>query len=111
MLKLNQKEKFNFSFSWFSKNYLIYVLLGLKLSCFIFLFNKKLCFSLSFFSFEFLKHNKDINRSSYFLFDNQNDSIIFLILFSQKFLFFIVIGYVLLFSMIGCIALCLIKNK
>jgi NADH:ubiquinone oxidoreductase subunit 6 (subunit J) len=112
MLKLNQKEKqLNSNFSIFSKNYLIYTILSLKLSCFIFFFNKKLCLSLSFFSFEFLKHNKDINSSSYFLFENQNDVIIFLSLFNQKFLFFIIIGFILLFSMQGSIALCLIKNK
>lgn len=112
MLKLNIIEKsLNSNFSLFSKNYLIYILSSLKLCCFIFFFNKKLCFSLSFISFEFLKHNKDINDSSYFLFGNQNDNIIFLSLFSQKFLFFIIIGFTLLFSMVGSIALCLIKNK
>jgi NADH:ubiquinone oxidoreductase subunit 6 (subunit J) len=112
MLKLNKTEKrLDSNFSKFSKNYLIYILLSLKLSCFIFFFNKNLSFSLNFFSFEFLKHNKDINNSSFFLFENQNDSIIFLSLFDQNFLFFIVIGFILLFSMIGSISLCVIKNK
>ena len=112
MLKLDQTEnESKFKFTIFSKNYLFYVILVLKLCSFIFFFNKKLCFSLSFFSFEFLKYNKDINESSYFLFENQNDNIIFLSLFSQKFLFFIIIGFTLLFSMVGSIALCLIKNK
>ena len=112
MLKLDETEKkLNSNFSIFPKKYLFYIILSLKLCCFIFFFNKKLCFSLSFLSFEFLKHNKDINNSSYFLFNNQNDNVIFLSLFSQKFLFFIIIGFILLFSMIGSIALCLIKNK
>jgi len=112
MLKLNQIEKqSNSNLRTFSKNYLIYIILSLKLCCFIFFFNKKLCFSLSFISFEFSKFNKDIQNSSYFLFDNQNDNIIFLSLFSQKFLFFIIVGFTLLFSMVGSIALCLIKNK
>ena len=112
MLKLDQSEKqSNYKFTTFSKNYLLYAILGLKLFCFIFFFNKKLCFSLNFFSFEFLKYNKDLNESSFFLFENQNDSIIFLSLFSQKFLFFIIIGFTLLFSMVGSIALCLIKKK
>jgi hypothetical protein len=112
MLKLNKIEKkINSTFSNLSKNYLIYTLLGLKLQCFIFFFNKHLSFSLSFFSFEFLKYNKDINNSSFFLLDNQNDSIIFLTLFNQNFYFFMIIAFVLLFSMIGSISLCVIKNK
>jgi NADH:ubiquinone oxidoreductase subunit 6 (subunit J) len=106
MLKLNHTEKL---FIKFSNNYLIYVLLVLKLSCFFIYFNKKLCFSISFFSFEFLKYNKDINNSFYFLFENQNDSIFFLNLFSQKFLFFVIIGFILLFSMVSSIALCQTK--
>ena len=112
MLKLNKTEKPGSlpSFSKLSKNYLIYVLLIFKLSCFIYFFNKSLSFSLNFFSFEFLKYNKDINNSSFFLFENQNDSIIFLSLFNQNFLFFIIIGFILLFSMIGSISLC-VKNK
>jgi NADH:ubiquinone oxidoreductase subunit 6 (subunit J) len=112
MLKLNETEKqFNSNFSIFSKNYLFYIIFSLKVCLFFFFFSKKLCFSLNFFSFEFLKHNKDINDSSYFLLDNQNDNIIFLSLFSQKFLFFIIIAFILLFSMVGSIALCLTKNK
>jgi NADH:ubiquinone oxidoreductase subunit 6 (subunit J) len=112
MLKLNNIEKqLNSNFNRFSKNYLIYTLLSIKLSCFILFFNKNLSFSLSFFSFEFLKQNKDINNSALFLFENQNDSLLFLSLFNQNFLFFIVIGFILLFSMIGSISLCLIKNK
>jgi NADH:ubiquinone oxidoreductase subunit 6 (subunit J) len=112
MLKLDETEKqVNSNFGIPSKNYLLYIILSLKLFLFIYLFNKKLCFSLSFFSFEFLRYNKDINNSSYFLFDNLNDNIIFLSLFSQKFSFFIIIGFTLLFSMVGSIALCLTKNK
>jgi NADH:ubiquinone oxidoreductase subunit 6 (subunit J) len=112
MLKLDQTEKqVNSDFSILSKNYLLYIILSLKLCSFIYFFNKKLCFSLSFFSFEFLRYNKDINNSSYFLFDNLNDNIIFLSLFSQKSSFFVIIGLTLLFSMIGSIALCLTKNK
>jgi NADH:ubiquinone oxidoreductase subunit 6 (subunit J) len=113
MLKLNQIEKKQLPFYFLSllKNYLVYTLLSLKLLCFIYFFNKKLCFSLSFFSLEFLKHNKDINNSTYFLFENQNDSFIFINLFSQKYFLLIIIGFTLLFSMVGSIALCLIKNK
>ena len=112
MLKLDSAEKYQGSNPIIiSKIYLFYILLSLKLSCFIYFFNKKFCFSLSFFSFEFLKYNKDIMNSSYFLFDNQNDSVLFLNLFSQNFLFFVIIGFILLFSMVGSIALCLIKNK
>jgi NADH:ubiquinone oxidoreductase subunit 6 (subunit J) len=112
MLKLNQTEKLlDSNFSIFYKKYLFYAIFTIKVFLFIYSFNKKLCFSLSFFSFEFLKYNKDIQDSYYFLFDNQNDVIIFLSLFSQKYVFFIIVATTLLFSMVGSIALCLIKNK
>ena len=107
MLKLDRTENLSFDL----KNCVIYIIIMSKLCCFILFFNKKLCFSLSFFSYEFLKNNKDINNSNYFLFHNQNDAIIFLSLFGQKFLFFIIIGFSLLFSMVGSISLCLINNN
>lgn len=112
MLQLDKIEKSNKlnSVTW-SKNYLIYFIFILKLSYFFFFFNKQLCLSLSFFSFEFIKYNKDINDFCYFLFNNRTDNMIFLGLFDQKFLFFIITGFSLLFSMVGSIALCLIKNK
>jgi NADH:ubiquinone oxidoreductase subunit 6 (subunit J) len=67
MLKLDNIEKqFKSNSSILSKNYLLYIILSLKVSSFIYFFNKKLCLSLSFFSFEFLKHNKDINNSYFF---------------------------------------------
>nr|QFP99048.1 NADH dehydrogenase subunit 6 [Rhizaria sp.] len=111
MLQINTIEKqvsFNFNLS---RYYLIYFIAILKFCSFLFYFNKKLCLSLSLFSFEYIKHNKDIESFSHFLLNNSNDTIIFLSLFSQKFLFFIIIGFTLLFSMVGSIALCLIKNK
>jgi NADH:ubiquinone oxidoreductase subunit 6 (subunit J) len=39
-----------------------------------------------------------------------NDAIIFLSLFTQKFYFFVLVGIILLFAMIGSIALC-VKQK
>ena len=111
MLQLDKVEKqiyFNF---YISKQSLIYVILILKLCYFFFYFNKKLCLTLVFFSVEFIKYNKDISSFDHFLLNDSNDNIIFLSLFNQKFLFFIIVGFILLFSMIGSIALSLVKNK
>jgi len=103
--KIEKKSKINFS-----KFYVIYFIVYFKLFFFILFFSKKLCLSLSFFSYEFIGYNNDLNIFSQFLINERNDTIVFLSLFSQKFVFFLVIGFSLLFSMVGSIALCLIKN-
>ena len=111
MLQLDKIEKkVNFKFD-VSKDFLISLVLILKSCYFIYFFNMKFCVSLTFFSLEFIQYNKDINIYPHFLFLGKSDSIIFLSLFSQKFYFFIIIGFILIFSMVGSIALCLVKNK
>lgn len=110
MLRLDSTEKKLGYQSTQSKFFLIYFILAFKLSYFIFFFNKKLCLILNFFSFEFTQYNKDIDIFSHFLLLNKNDATIFLNLFSQQFLFFLIVGFSLLFSMVGSIALCLIKK-
>ena len=111
MLQLDKIErKLTFKFD-VSKDFLLCLVLILKFSYFIYFFNMKLCLSLTFFSLEFIQYNKDSDICPHFLFLGKSDSIIFLSLFSQKFYFFIIIGFILIFSMIGSIALCLVKNK
>lgn len=110
MLQLDSAEKIKIEPN-LTKYYLIYFVLFIKFAYFILFFNKQLCVSLSLFSFEFTKYNKDVVNFHYFLLNNKNDNIIFLSLFDQKFLFFIIIGFSLLFSMIGSIALCLTKGR
>jgi NADH:ubiquinone oxidoreductase subunit 6 (subunit J) len=110
MLDLDKTEKLNINFNY-SNYYFIYFLLVLKFFFFFFFLNKKICVSLGIFSFEYIKYNNDINCFSQFLFNERNDNLIFINLFSQKFFLFIIIGIILLFSMVGSIALCLISNK
>ncbi len=110
MLDLDKIEKVSLSFNY-SNYHFMYFILILKFLFFFFFFNKKICVLLSIFSFEYIKYNNDISCFSYFLFNERNDNLIFINLFSQKFLFFIIIGIILLFSMIGSIALCLINKK
>ena len=112
MLKLDKLDKPKIlNTSRVSKHYFVYLIIIVKVFCFIFYFNKKLCLSLNLYSLEFIKYNNDMENFHHFLFNNRNDNIIFLTLFSQKYLFFIIVGFTLLFSMIGSIALCLTKNK
>ena len=111
MLNLDITEKaFYKDCNIFSKNYLFYIILTIKTFIFIYYFNKKFCLSLSLFSLEFLKHNKDIIHSET-LFNNNSDSIVFLHLFNHSFSLLIIISFIILFSMFGSIALCLTKNK
>lgn len=112
MLKLDKLDKQSLLNTYrLSKDYFVYLIISIKLCCFIFYFNKKLCLSLNLFSLEFIRYNNDMENCHHFVFNSRNDNIIFLSLFSQKFLFFIIVGFTLLFSMIGSIALCLTKNK
>ena len=111
MLHLDEIEKKKTINIIWTKSFLIYFILIFKLSYFILFFNKKLCLSLKKFSFEFIHYNQDINNFYPFFLENRNDSILFLNLFNQKFLFFLIIGFTLLFSMVGSIALCLLKKK
>jgi NADH-quinone oxidoreductase subunit J len=110
MLKLNKEEinsnkKFILSFKYY-----IYILLLLKVTLFLFHFNKKLALSLDSFSYEFLKYNDDLNIFSMKIFQIENDIIIFFSIFTQKYFFFLIMGFILLFSMVGSISLCLKKK-
>ena len=58
------------------------------------------------FSYEFNTFNNNIYYSFSTLLMIGGDSILFLNLFTQKHLFFILIGIILLFSMVGSIVLC-----
>jgi NADH:ubiquinone oxidoreductase subunit 6 (subunit J) len=111
MLQLNEKETtVKESFYLSLNNCFLYVILLIKLSFILFYFNKKLALSMNKFSFEFIKYNTDINLFYKSIFFNSKDINFFLSLFTQKYFFFIIIGIILLFAMIGSISLCL-KSK
>lgn len=110
MLQLDKIDwlKLNSNYSTY---HFIYFLFIFKILFFIYFLTHKICIAINFISFEYVIYNKDINIFSNFLFNEKNDSIIFLSLFSQKYLLFITIGFILLLSMVGSIALCLIKKR
>ena len=110
MLQLDKIDKLKIN-SNYTTYHFIYFLFIFKIIFFIYFLTKKICVSINFISFEYVKYNKDINTFSNFLFNEKNDNLIFLSLFSQKFSLFITIGFILLLSMVGSIALCLIKKK
>jgi NADH-quinone oxidoreductase subunit J len=104
MLQLYKDTKQTTIF-FLSQNYLLCIFLCLKFVVFIYFFNKVFCSSLNLISFEYLKYNKDNN-----LFFNiiwNTDTLIFLNLFTTKAFLFFILGFTLLFSMIGSIAICL----
>ena len=111
MLKLNKEEIHKNLYFALSSKYYIYILILLKIILFLFHFNKKLSLSLDNFSYEFLKYNDDLNIFSTKLFQIENDILIFFNIFTQKYLFFLIVGFILLFSMIGSISLCLKKKS
>jgi NADH:ubiquinone oxidoreductase subunit 6 (subunit J) len=107
MLQLNEKSVvIKHQFYTALNDYLIYTVLLIKLSVILFYFNKKLALSINQFSFEFLKYNSDMN-----FFYNPKDTNFFLSLFINKYFFVILVGFILLFSMIGAISLCLKPQK
>jgi NADH-quinone oxidoreductase subunit J len=111
MLKLNKEEIHKDLYFVLSSKYYIYILFLSKIILFLFYFNKKLSLSLDSFSYEFLKYNNDLNIFSTKLFQIENDISIFFNVFTQKYFFFIIIGFILLFSMVGSISLCLKKKS
>lgn len=60
MLQL-YKDKKQITVFFLSQNYLMYFILFLKFSIFIYFFNKIFCSSIDLISFEYLKYNKDNN--------------------------------------------------
>ena len=111
MLNLNKQELKNKKKFILSTKYLIYNSILFKLIFFFFFFNKKFAVTINSFSFEYLKYNLDLNIFSNYLFKINNDIFLFSNLFTQKYFSFLIVGIILLFSMIGSIALCIRNNK
>lgn len=111
MLRLNQTEIKKEFFFILSFKYILYIILLFKVNFILYYFNKKLSINLSNISLEFIKYNDDIDIFYKVLFKIENDIVIFLNIFTQKYFFFIVIGMILLFAMFGSIALCLKKHN
>merc|ERR1712127_280892 len=100
LFQLNKEEiKTRYIFNISSK-YLFYFIL----------FNKELIIILNNFSCEFNLYNDDLNIFYNTLFKLHNDIYIYLTIFNQYYFYFILLGIILLFSMIGSISLCLRKN-
>ena len=106
MLQLGKTNSKMIQMSFLSADGVLYILFLFKLIFFIFYFNLKISNFISLFSYEF----NNFNHNMYYSFSTPlmigGDSIIFLNLFTQKYLFFILIGIILLFSMVGSIVLC-----
>ena len=106
MLELNQDEKKKISFN----SLFISLLIFLKLAFILFYFSKQLALTINSFSHEYIKYNEDLDILYHFMKIEINDINFFINLFTQKYFIFIFISIILLFSMMGSIALC-IKPK
>jgi len=110
MFQLNKEEiKTRYIFNISSK-YLFYFILCIKVIISFIYFNKELIIILNNFSCEFNLYNDDLNIFYNTLFKLHNDIYIYLTIFNQYYFYFILLGIILLFSMIGSISLCLRKN-
>lgn len=111
MLQLSKINSKMIKMSFFSSDGILYALFLFKLFFFIFYFNFKLSTFIHLFSYSFNHFNYD----SYYSFSDPlmlcGDSIIFLNLFTQKYFFFILVGVILLFSMVGSIVLCVQEDN
>merc|ERR1712179_451838 len=106
MLQLNNQELKQNKLPVVSLSNILYIILTIKLMCFLYVFSKKLCVSINLYSQEFTKANELLNVFSNVALMTGNDVSIFFGLFIHKFYFFIVVGIILLFAMVGSIALC-----
>lgn len=108
MLQLNTVEIDKSVLFILSSKYLVYAIIIAKLNFYFYFFYKKLVVVLNSFSYEFF-----VNSDEYLkvLFSIENDILIFLNIFTQKYFFFLIVGLILLFSMVGSIALCVTINN
>ncbi len=108
MLQLHKDSEESLNSFMYTQNSIVYFILCFKILGFIYYFNKKLSSSLTLVSFEFIK---DTDILVNFIGSSNSDTIHFLGLFSVKMVAFIIVGFVLLFSMVGSIAVCLCKKR
>jgi NADH-quinone oxidoreductase subunit J len=90
-----------------SIKYLLYYIIIFKSLFIIAFYNKKISIILNITSFEFVIYSHDISIFYNSLFKVSNDAVIFLNIFTQNYYYFLIIGCILLFSMVGSITLCI----
>lgn len=100
MLQLNQCELGEIRKLSFYVYSLLYAIFAVKLNIYLCFFIKKLCILVNFLSSEFAMFNETAGLTI------SGDSIIFLNIFTQNSFIFVLVGIILLFSMVGSIALC-----
>lgn len=112
MLQLGKTNSKLLKVSIFSTDGLLYSIFLVKFVFFIFYFNFKLTNLINLFSCSFYTVNYNFYQYS---FSNPlligGDAMTFLNLFTQKYTFFLLIGIILLFSMVGSIILCLNQSE
>jgi NADH-quinone oxidoreductase subunit J len=111
MLQLHKDSEGTPHLEAYSQNYLIYLILGFKLTGFSFFFNKTFSVSIACVTLEYIKDIRSEEIISNLMEYKGSDTVIFLSLFSVKMFFFIIIGLILLFSMIASIAICLSQKR
>lgn len=110
MLQLNKNTSKYLKMSFLSSDGVLYLLVGFKIFFFIFYLNQKLTDFVSLFSYQFYTAHYDTNYTFVNFLLVGGDSVLFLGLFSQKYYFFILVGIILLFAMVGSIVLCINKR-
>lgn len=107
MLQLNKNNAKQLKMSFLGADGILYLLFGFKCIFFIFYLNQKLSSFISLFSYQFTTFQHEGSYSFVNSLLVGGDSLIFLSLFTQKYYFFVLVGIILLFSMVGSIILCI----
>lgn len=108
MLQTNKNNYQIISMSFLAADGVLYLLLTLKFVILSFLLNQGLSSLVSVVSYQFTTYYYE---ACYKVTSSQligGDSVFFLSLFTQKYYFFILIGIIILFTMVGSIVLCLL---
>jgi len=112
LLHLDKEELRKNSLSVLTLDNIFYVILFVKLSWYFYFFNQKLWISTVIFSYEFSNFSESFYLTSV---GNSKISImdytLFMQLFTHKYVNFLIVGIILLFSMVGSISLCIKKKN
>jgi NADH-quinone oxidoreductase subunit J len=107
MLQMNKNNSKNLKMSFLSVDGLLYLLLTFKFIILGHSLNQGLSSLVSVVSYQFTTYYYETYYTLTSSLLISGDSMVFLSLFTQKYYFFILMGIILLFTMVGSIVLCL----
>jgi NADH:ubiquinone oxidoreductase subunit 6 (subunit J) len=111
MLQLNKNNSKYLQMSFLSSDGILYTMFAFKLFFFSVYLNRKLSSFIGLLSYQYTTFYYESSYSFVNSIFIGGDSILFLSLFTQKYIFFLLVGTILLFAMVGSIILCINKTN